>query len=138
MFLEYKKAGKMFPLTIILLSVKYVAKGGKCMLNQVVLVGRLVRDVEVKSNDNNKKFSFITLAIPRSFKNHDGIYETDFVECILWNNVASNTASYCKKGDIIGIKGRIESRILEKENNKSILQVIAEKVTFFSSKPTQE
>ena len=45
------------------------------MLNQVVLVGRLVRDVEVKSNDNNKKFSFITLAIPRSFKNHDGIYE---------------------------------------------------------------
>lgn len=101
------------------------------MLNQVVLVGRLVRDVEVKSNDNNKKFSFITLAIPRSFKNHDGIYETDFVECILWNNVASNTASYCKKGDIIGIKGRIESRILEKENNKSILQVIAEKVTFY-------
>ena len=108
------------------------------MLNQVVLVGRLVRDVEVKSNDNNKKFSFITLAIPRSFKNHDGISETDFVECILWNNVASNTASYCKKGDIIGIKGRIESRISEKENNKSILQVIAEKVTFLSSKPTQE
>ena len=105
------------------------------MLNQVVLVGRLVKDLEVRSSEGNKKYSFITLAIPRSYKNHDGIYETDFVECILWNNIASNTAEYCKKGDIIGIKGRVESRVIEENNiNKTILQIIAEKVTFLSSK----
>ncbi len=105
------------------------------MLNQVVLVGRLVKDVEVRTGEKESKYSFINLAIPRSYKNHDGIYETDFVECVLWNNIASNTAEYCKKGDIIGVKGRIESRIVEENNiNKTVLQVIAEKVTFLSSK----
>lgn len=108
------------------------------MLNQVVLVGRLVKDVEIRTADNNKKYSFITLAIPRSFKNHDGIYETDFVECSLWNNVASNTAEYCKKGDILGVKGRIESRVIEDDGRKTVLQVVAEKVTFLSAKKSQE
>ena len=105
------------------------------MLNQVVLVGRLVRDVEVRTGENNTKYSFMTLAIPRSDKNHDGIYESDFIECVLWNIVATNTAEYCKKGDIVGIKGRLESRKVEENNiNKTVLLVIAEKVTFLSSK----
>ena len=109
------------------------------MLNQIVLVGRLVKDVEIRVSEGNNKYSFITLAIPRSYKNHDGIYETDFIECILWNNIASNTAEYCKKGDIVGIKGRIESRIIEENNiNKTVTQIIAEKVTFLSSKKPQE
>lgn len=109
------------------------------MLNQVVLVGRLVRDVEVRTGENDTKYSFMTLAIPRSYKNHDGIYESDFVECVLWNVVATNTAEYCKKGDIVGIKGRIESRkVEENEINKTVLQVIAEKVTFLSSKKEDE
>ena len=109
------------------------------MLNQVVLVGRLVKDVEVRTSEGDKKYSFITLAIPRSYKNHDGIYETDFVECILWNNIASNTAEYCKKGDIIGIKGRVESRVIEEDKiNKTVLQIIAEKVTFLSNKRPEE
>ncbi len=109
------------------------------MLNQVVLVGRLVKDVEVKTGENDFKYSFITLAIPRSYKNHDGIYDTDFVECVLWSNTASNTAEYCKKGDIVGIKGRIESRVIEENNiNKTIIQIIAEKVTFLSSKKEEK
>ena len=109
------------------------------MLNQVVLVGRLVKDGEVRTGENDFKYSFITLAIPRSYKNHDGIYETDFVECVLWNSVASNTAEYCKKGDIVGIKGRIESRVVEENNiNKTIIQIIAEKVTFLSNKKEEK
>lgn len=109
------------------------------MLNQVVLVGRLVRDVEVRTGENDTKYSFMTLAIPRGYKNHDGIYESDFIECVLWNIVATNTAEYCKKGDIVGIKGRIESRKVEENGiNKTVLQVIAEKVTFLSSKKEEE
>ena len=109
------------------------------MLNQVVLVGRLVRDVEVRTGENDTKYSFMTLAIPRSYKNHDGIYESDFIECVLWNIVATNTAEYCKKGDIVGIKGRLESRKVEENNiNKTVLQVVAEKVTFLSSKKEKE
>ncbi len=101
----------------------------------MVLVGRLVKDPEVKEKEKGKKVSYITIAIPRSFKNMDGEYETDFINCILWDLVAKNTADYCKKGDIIGIKGRIETSKEEKENEpvKYYTNVIAEKVTFLSS-----
>lgn len=104
------------------------------MLNQVVLVGRLVRDPELRKTSTNKNMSYVTLAIPRSFKNSEGEYETDFVDCTLWEAVAKSTVEYCKKGDIVGVKGRIASRVIEEdEKNKTVLEVIAEKVTFLSN-----
>ncbi len=104
------------------------------MLNQIVLVGRLVKKPELKQTENAKKYSFITLAVPRSFKNANGEYDTDFIDCILWDHVASSTVDYCDKGDIVGIKGRLQSRVIEKEESKKyVLEVIAEKVTFLSS-----
>lgn len=109
------------------------------MLNQIVLVGRLTKDLEVKE-ENNKKVVELTIAIPRSFKNADGEYETDFINCILWNSIAENTAEYCKKGDIIGIKGRLQSEVKEdKKGNKVYTTVVmAEKVTFLTSKSKNE
>lgn len=105
------------------------------MLNQIILVGRLTRDVQLNKTENGKKVTTINLAIPRSFKNMDGLYDTDFVDCILWDQVASNTSEYCHKGDILGIKGRIQSRVYEHENKKyHQLEVVAEKVTFLTSK----
>lgn len=95
------------------------------MLNQIILVGRLVSDPEINETENGKK-GIIKLAIPRSFKNVDGEYETDFVECVLWKAVADNVKEYCKKGDVVGVKGRIQS-------NENGIEVIAEKVTFLSS-----
>ena len=104
------------------------------MLNQVVLVGRLVRNPELRTTDKNKNVTTITLAIPRSFKNMNGEYDTDFVDCVLWENTAKSTTEYCRKGDIVGIKGRIQSRVIEKENEKKyLIEIIAEKVTFLSS-----
>lgn len=104
------------------------------MLNQIVLVGRLVRDPEVKKSKNGTTYSHITLAVPRSYKNVNGEYETDFIDCTLWHIMATNTKEYCKKGDIVGVKGRIESRVYEKDDEKKYLtEVIAEKVTFLSS-----
>lgn len=104
------------------------------MLNQLVLVGRLVKKPELKEAGNSKKYSFITLAVPRSFKNANGEYDTDFIECSLWDNVAVSAVDYCNKGDIIGVKGRLQTRVIEKENSKKyVLEVIAEKVTFLSS-----
>ena len=105
------------------------------MLNQVVLVGRLVKDPELVDTENNKKMSRVTIAIPRSFKNMDGEYESDFISCILWDAIAKSTTEYCKKGDIVGIKGRIQSRTVEVDNEKKYyIDVIAERVTFLSSK----
>ncbi len=109
------------------------------MLNQVVLVGRLVKDPELIETETNKKVSRVTLAIPRSFKNMDGEYETDFIRCILWDVVAKSAVEYCKKGDIVGIKGRIQSSVVEKDDEKKYyFDVIAERVTFLSSKKPDE
>lgn len=106
------------------------------MLNQVVLVGRLTKDPEIVESKNGKKVANITLAVQRTFKNAEGIYETDFVNCVLWEAIASNTCTYCHSGDIVGVKGRLQvSSYEDKEGkNKYVTEVIAEKVTFLSNK----
>ena len=93
------------------------------MLNQVILVGRIA-DIPKSNTENNKKVS-IVIAVPRPFKNIEGIYETDIIKCNLWNNLASNTIEYCRKGDLVGIKGRVQS-------NKNESDIIAEKITFLA------
>ena len=110
------------------------------MLNQVVLVGRLTDNIEVRESANGKKISTICIAVGRQFKNIDGIYETDFIKCVLWNGIAENTSEYCKKGDVVGIKGRIQVSSYEDEDGKKRYntEVIAEKVTFLSNKKTLE
>ena len=110
------------------------------MLNQVVLVGRLTADPIINKTENGKKVSAVVIAVQRTYKNSEGIYEADFVKCILWNNVAANTVEYCKKGDIVGIKGHIQVSSYETDDKtrKYITEVIAEKVTFLSSKKSEE
>ena len=105
------------------------------MLNQFVGVGRLVGTPEVKETEDGKKVSNITIAVPRSYKNAEGVYDTDFVDVVLWDGVASNTAEYCHKGDIIGVKGRIQTNNYETEDEekRKSTQIVAEKITFLSS-----
>ena len=105
------------------------------MLNQIVLVGRLTRDIAVNKSNNGTKVATLGLAIPRSFKNSEGMYDTDFIDCVLFDVVAENTAEYCNKGDIVGVKGRIQSKVIEEGDKKeTVIEIIAEKVTFLSSK----
>ena len=109
------------------------------MLNQVVMVGRLTKDPEVIEIENGKKVSNIAIAVPRNFKNEKGEYETDFIEVTMWNGIAENTAEYCHKGDIVGVKGRIQVDNYEKDGERKTSQrVIAEKLTFLSSKSKSE
>ena len=110
------------------------------MLNQIVIVGRLTGNPEVVKSEEGKERSQITLAVPRSYKNADGEYEADFIDCTLWNEIANSTSEYCKKGDMIGIKGRLESRVYEDSdgNKKKRMEVIADRVTFLSSAKQKE
>ena len=94
------------------------------MLNQFIIVGRIIKDLEKESN-------VITLAIPRYYKNENGEYETDFVDVAIDGTLAKKTIEYCKKGDIIGVKGSIISEI---SNDIRKMILVAEKVTFLSSK----
>jgi len=105
------------------------------MLNQVVLVGRLVRDPELKKTERGTERTFVTLAIPRSYKNAHGEYESDFISCVLWKGIAISTVEYCKKGDIVGVRGRLQSFSYEVDGvMKYRMEVVAEKVTFLSGK----
>jgi single-strand DNA-binding protein len=105
------------------------------MLNHVILVGRLVRDPELQLTESGKKRSSITLAVSRGYKNPNGEYETDFLDCVLWTGIAENTSEYCKSGDLIGIKGRLQTWLLENDDGSKYkkVEVVAEKVTFLSS-----
>ena len=109
------------------------------MLNQAVLVGRIVQEPELGKTEKGN-VTHITLAVPRSYKNSEGEYDTDFINCTLWQAIAENTVEYCKKGDLVGIKGRIQSSNYEdKDGNKRYaVEVIAEKVTFLASKRQEE
>ena len=80
------------------------------------------------------------MAVPRSFKNVDGQYDTDFISCVLWRGIAENAVEYCHKGDLVGIKGRLQTRNIETEENikKQITELVAEKVTYLSSKKADE
>ena len=105
------------------------------MVNQIILVGRLVKTPELELTDSGKKISTITLAVPRTYKNLNGEYDTDFIDCTLWTGVAENTSEYCKTGGILGVRGRIQSRIIEKDDGTKYkkMEIIAEKVSFLSS-----
>lgn len=105
------------------------------MLNQTIIVGRLTKDPEILTDKSGKKRTQIVVAVNRSFKNTDGQYDTDFIRCVLWNAIAESTCEYCKKGDIIGVKGRLQSSKYEKEGKTNYsVDIIAEKITFLSSK----
>ena len=100
------------------------------MLNQIILVGRM-KEIKKNETESGKKMITLTLAVPRNFKNMNGEYETDFIPCILWNDIVKNAEEYLKPGDVIGIKGRIQMY-------KNNIEVICEKLTFLSSKKEGE
>ena len=110
------------------------------MLNQVVLVGRIVKTPELRVTENGKKTATVTLAVPRNYKNASGEYETDFLDCTLWTNIAENTTEYCQTGDMVGVKGRIQTRMIQGEDGskKKKTEIVAEKVTFLAQAPNNK
>ena len=106
------------------------------MINQVTLVGRLTKDPELRYTAEGKAVSNVTIAVNRPFRNKEGEYEADFVQCTLWKKTAENTAQYCRRGSIIGITGRIQTRHYENQENKKVYvtEVVAEMVQFVGPK----
>ena len=103
-------------------------------MNHVILVGRLTDDPTIQDNEDQSRM-VISLAVPRTFKNSEGIYETDFLRCVLWNGIAKKTKEYCKKGDIVCVRGRLQVRTYETEENekKYMTEVMVESIAFVSS-----
>lgn len=104
------------------------------MLNNVILIGRIANEPELEETGSGKKVTTITLAVARSFKNNQGVFETDFVTCRLWSGIAASTVEFCHKGSMIAVKGRLQTRSFENTDNKrvNITEVIAERVNFLN------
>lgn len=110
------------------------------MVNQIVLVGRIAKCPEVKVTETGKKYASLTLAVPRTYKNVNGEYDTDFLDCTLWTQVAEATSEYCSTGDMIGVKGRVQNRIIEAPDGtrRRKTEIVAERVTFLTSNPNRK
>jgi single-strand DNA-binding protein len=111
-------------------------KGDDKVINQVTLVGRLVKDPELKWTPDGKAVANVTLAVNRHYKNANGEIEADFVHCTLWHKTAENTSQYCKKGSVIGVTGRIQTRHYDNQEGRRVYvtEVVAEGVRFLSPK----
>lgn len=112
------------------------------MLNRVCLVGRLGRDVELKKTGNGKSYAFFSLVVGRNFKTADG-QDADFITVVCWGKVAENTATYCSKGSLVSIDGRLQTRTYENDKGDRVFvtEVVADSVQFIGTRkkePKQE
>lgn len=98
------------------------------MLNNVVLIGRLTKDPELRYTPNNVAVATFNLAVNRRFKNNEGVHEADFINCVMWNKSAENLSNWIKKGNMIAITGRIQTRNYENQNGQRVYvtEVVAE------------
>lgn len=109
------------------------------MLNNVSLVGRLTKDVDLRYTQSNVAVATFTLAVNRTFKNENGEREADFINCVMWRQQAENLASWAKKGALIGITGRIQTRSYDNQQGQRVYvtEVVAETFQLLESRNSQ-
>ena len=105
------------------------------MINNTVLVGRMVRDAELRYTPQNQAVATFTLAVNRNFKSQNGEREADFINCVIWRQQAENLANWAKKGALIGITGRIQTRNYENQQGQRVYvtEVVAENFQLLES-----
>ena len=98
------------------------------MINNVVLVGRMVRDAELRYTSSNVAVATFTLAVNRTFKSQNGEREADFINVVMWRQQAENLANWAKKGSLVGITGRIQTRSYDNQQGQRVYvtEVVAE------------
>ena len=105
------------------------------MINRVILVGRITKDPEMKSTQSNIAVVSFTLAVNRQFTDQSGERQADFIQCVVWRKQAENLARYVKKGALLGVEGRIQTRTYEADNGtRYVTEVVCDTVQFLESK----
>ena len=105
-------------------------------MNKVILIGRLIRDPELRTISNGTSTTSFSLAVNRPFTNQNGEREADFINCVAWRKQAENIAKYCTKGTQVAVEGRIQTRSYDAQDGSKryVTEVIADNVTFLSPK----
>lgn len=109
------------------------------MLNSVCIMGRIVRDPELRITPSGVSVCSFSVAVERDFKNANGEKETDFFDITAWRNTADFVANYFKKGRMIVIMGRLQAETYEKDGQtRKAVKIIADSVYFGDSKPKDD
>lgn len=105
-------------------------------MNRVILVGRLTKDPELRYTQSNKAVANFTIAVNRQFTNENGEREADFINGVVWGKPAENLSRYMKKGQQIGVDGRIQTRNYQANDGtrRYVTEVVAESIQFLESK----
>lgn len=108
-------------------------------MNSICLVGRLTKNVELRYTPSNVAVATFTLAVNRTFKNENGDREADFINCVMWRQQAENLANWVKKGALIGITGRIQTRSYDNQQGQRVYvtEVVAEQFQLLESRNSQ-
>ncbi len=85
------------------------------MINNVVLVGRLTKTIDLRYTQNGTAVGSFNLAVTRNFTNQQGERESDFIQCVIWRKAAENLANFTRKGSLIGVEGSIQTRNYENQ-----------------------
>lgn len=106
------------------------------MINNLTLVGRLTKDPDLKYTGNGTAVATFTLAVNRNFTNHSGEREADFINCVIWRKPAETLANYAKKGVLIGVTGRIQTRSYDNQQGQKVYvtEVVADNFQMLESK----
>ena len=106
------------------------------MINNVVLVGRMTRDAELRYTPSNVAVATFTLAVNRTFKSQNGEREADFINVVMWRQQAENLANWAKKGSLVGITGRIQTRSYDNQQGQRVYvtEVVAESFQILEKK----
>ena len=109
------------------------------MLNSICLVGRLTKDVDLRYTPLNVAVATFTLAVNRTFKNENGDREADFINCVMWRQQAENLANWAKKGALIGVTGRIQTRSYDNQQGQRVYvtEVVADTFQLLESRNSQ-
>lgn len=104
-------------------------------MNKACITGRLTKDIDLRYTQNNVAVVQFNLAVTRRYKNNNGDYESDFINCVAYRQVAELLNKYTKKGDLIGVEGKIQTRNYENKDGKKvyITEVIVENIDFLST-----
>ncbi len=110
------------------------------MINNVTLIGRLTRDAELRYTPSNIATAQFNVACNRNFKNANGEYDADFINCVMWREQAENLANWAKKGALIGITGRIQTRSYENQQGQRVYvtEVVADNFQLLESRKDRE
>lgn len=109
-------------------------------MNKTILIGRNTKDIEQKQTTNGSTVVEFSIAVKRAFKNANGEYESDFFNCVAFSKLAETISKYVKKGDMVGVEGRLQTRNYTNKEGKKVYvtEIIVENVDFLQAKKEEQ